>query len=225
VATLKGIPDATVARLPVYLRALNQLADQQIDTISSGALAEATGVNAAQLRKDLSYLGSYGTRGVGYDVQYLRLQIGRVVGSAHDWPVIIVGLGNLGTALANYSGFYSHGFRVVGLIDTSPEVVGKRIHGLAISDLTQLEEVVADTGAVIAVIATPAGSAQAVADRLVYLGVTSILNFAPTVLVVPDGVNVRKVDLGQELQILAYHEQRKTGDGSQTLAESRGTGS
>jgi redox-sensing transcriptional repressor len=223
VATLKGIPDATVARLPVYLRALNQLAEQQIDTISSGALAEAAGVSSAQLRKDLSYLGSYGTRGVGYDVEYLRLQIGRVVGSAHDWPVIIVGLGNLGTALANYSGFYTHGFRVVGLIDTSPDLVGKRIHGLAICDLTELEEVVARTGAVIAVIATPAEAAQAVADRLVYLGVTSILNFAPTVLVVPEGVNVRKVDLGQELQILAYHEQRKTRDSSQILAESRGT--
>jgi redox-sensing transcriptional repressor len=225
VATLKGIPDATVARLPVYLRALNQLAEQQIDTISSGALAEAAGVNSAQLRKDLSYLGSYGTRGVGYDVKYLRLQIGRAVGSAHDWPVIIVGLGNLGTALANYSGFYSHGFRVVGLIDTSTDLVGKQIHGLAISDLTELEEVVASTGAVIAVIATPAEAAQAVADRLVYLGVTSILNFAPTVLVVPEGVNVRKVDLGQELQILAYHEQRKTDDSGQILAESRGTGS
>ena len=225
VATLKGIPDATVARLPVYLRALNQLAEQRIDTISSGALAEAAGVNSAQLRKDLSYLGSYGTRGVGYDVEYLRLQIGRVVGSAHDWPVIIVGLGNLGTALANYSGFYSHGFRVVGLIDTSPDLVGKRIHGLVISDLTELEEVVADTGAVIAVIATPADAAQAVTDRLVYLGVTSILNFAPTVLVVPEGVNVRKVDLGQELQILAYHEQRKTRDSHQIMAESRGTSS
>jgi redox-sensing transcriptional repressor len=224
VATLKGIPDATVARLPVYLRALNQLAEQQIDTISSGALAEAAGVNSAQLRKDLSYLGSYGTRGVGYGVEYLRLQIGRAVGSAHDWPVIIVGLGNLCTALANYSGFYSHGFRVVGLIDTSPDLIGKLIHGLAISDLTELEDVVASTGAVIAVIATPAEAAQAVADRLVYLGVTSILNFAPTVLVVPDGVNVRKVDLGQELQILAYHEQRKTDD-SQVLAESRGTSS
>lgn len=222
VPTLKGIPHATVARLPVYLRALNQLAEQQTDTISSGALAEATGVNSAQLRKDLSYLGSYGTRGVGYDVAYLRFQIGRVVGSAHDWPVIIVGLGNLGTALANYSGFYSHGFRVVGLIDTSPDLVGKRIHGLAIADLSELEEVVARTGAVIAVIATPADAAQAVADRLVYLGVTSILNFAPTVLVVPEGVNVRKVDLGQELQILAYHEQRKT-DNSQVLAKSRRT--
>jgi redox-sensing transcriptional repressor len=204
----RGIPDATIARLPVYLRALNQLAEAEIDTVSSRALAEAAGVNSAQLRKDLSYLGSYGTRGVGYDVDYLRQQIGRQVGSARDWPVIIVGLGNLGTALANYSGFYSRGFRVVGLIDPAPELVGRNIHGLAISDLTELENVVARTGAAIAVIATPADAAQAVADRLVDLGVTSILNFAPVVLAVPDGVTVRKVDLGQELQILAYHEQR-----------------
>ena len=209
VAALKGIPDATVARLPTYLRALRQLSEQQIDTVSSRALAEAAGVNSAQLRKDLSHLGSYGTRGVGYDVQYLLREVGREVGSAHDWPVIIVGLGNLGTALANYGGFYSRGFRVVGLVDPAPDLVGKRIHGLAIADLVELEDVVARTGAAIAVIATPAEAAQAVADRLVYLGVTSILNFAPTVLVVPDGVNVRKVDLGQELQILAFHEQRK----------------
>jgi redox-sensing transcriptional repressor len=209
---VKGIPDATIARLPVYLRALNQLAEARISTVRSEALAEAAGVNPAQLRKDLSYLGSYGRRGVGYDVGYLRLQIGRQVGSAHDWPVIIVGLGNLGTALANYSGFYSRGFQVVGLIDPAPDLVGKRIHGLAIRDLSELEEVVASTGAAIAVIATPADAAQAVADRLVDLGVTSILNFAPTVLVVPDGVNVRKVDLGQELQILAYHEQRARVD-------------
>ena len=121
----KGIPDATVARLPVYLRALRQLADQGIDTVSSQALAEAAGVSSAQLRKDLSHLGSYGTRGVGYDVQYLLREIGREVGSAHDWPVIIVGLGNLGTALANYSGFYSRGFRVVGLIDPNPDLVGQ----------------------------------------------------------------------------------------------------
>jgi redox-sensing transcriptional repressor len=221
VATLKGIPDATVARLPMYLRALRQLTEQQIDTVSSRALAEAAGVNSAQLRKDLSHLGSYGTRGVGYDVQYLLREIGREVGSAHDWPVIIVGLGNLGTALANYGGFYSRGFRVVGLVDPAPDLVGKRIHGLAIADLVELEDVVARTGAAIAVIATPADAAQAVADRLVYLGVTSILNFAPTVLVVPEGVNVRKVDLGQELQILAFHEQRKTEDTTQSMK--RGT--
>ncbi len=208
----KEIPDATIARLPVYLRVLNQLADAGIDTVRSGALAEAAGVNSAQLRKDLSHLGSYGRRGVGYDVGYLRLQIGRQVGSTYDWPVIIVGLGNLGTALANYSGFYSRGFRVVGLIDPAPDLVGRMIHGLAIRDLAELEDVVASTAAAIAVIATPAEAAQAVADRLVDVGVTSILNFAPTVLVVPEGVNVRKVDLGQELQILAYHEQRARVD-------------
>jgi len=208
----KGIPEATIARLPVYLRALSSLAERGIDTISSGALAQAAGVNSAQLRKDLSYLGSYGTRGVGYDVDFLRHQIGREVGSAHEWPVVIVGIGNLGTALANYSGFASRGFRVVALVDPSPELIGKHIHGLAISDLSSLEEVVARTGAAIAVIATPAEGAQAVTDRLVRLGVTSILNFAATVLAVPDGVNVRKVDLGQELQILAYHEQRKIED-------------
>ncbi len=208
-ATHKGIPDATIARLPVYLRVLDRLIARGIDTVSSGALAESAGVNPAQLRKDLSHLGSYGTRGVGYDVARLRHQIGREVGSARDWPVVIVGLGNLGTALANYAGFTHRGFQVVGLIDPSPDLIGKRIHGLQISDLGELEAVVTGTGAAIAVIATPAEAAQAVADRLVYLGVTSILNFAATVLVVPDHVTVRKVDLGQELQILAYHEQRK----------------
>src|ERR687893_1714640 len=185
VATLKGIPEATVARLPMYIRALNQLIEDGIHTVSSRALAEAAGVNSAQLRKDLSYLGSYGTRGVGYDVRYLLRQIGREVGSAHDWPVIIVGIGNLGTALAKYSGFYSRGFRVVGLVDPNPELVGKQIHGLAICDLTDLEDVVRRTSAAIGVIATPADAAQSVTDHLVYLGVTSILNFAPTVLVGP----------------------------------------
>jgi redox-sensing transcriptional repressor len=212
----KGIPESTVARLPVYLRALHQLSASGLDTVSSGTLAESAGVSPAQLRKDLSYLGSYGTRGVGYDVAYLRFEISRVVGSSHEWPVVVVGIGNLGTALANYSGFYSRGFRVVGLVDPSPDLVGKQIHGLAITDLTELEDVVARTGAVIGVIATPAEAAQAVADRLVRLGVTSILNFAATVLAVPDGVTVRKVDLGQELQILAYHEHRKAEELSKT---------
>jgi redox-sensing transcriptional repressor len=220
-ASLKGIPDATVARLPVYLRALVSLSGSGTDTVSSGALAEAAGVSPAQLRKDLSYLGSYGTRGVGYDVAYLRFQIAREVGQAQEWPVVIVGLGNLGTALANYSGFRSRGFRVVGLVDPDPALVGRRIHGVAVTDLRDLEALLTATGAVIGVVATPSEAAQAVTDRLVSRGVTSILNFAPVVLAVPDGVHVRKVDLGQELQILAYHEHRRaeepggtrTGDG------------
>ena len=203
------IPAATIARLPGYLRALQHLAAGNTGTVSSGDLAEAAGVSSAQLRKDLSYLGSYGIRGVGYDVEYLRRQIGREMGSAHEWPVIVVGLGNLGTALANYSGFASRGFRIVAMVDPNPQLIGKQINGVAISDLADLDTVIASTKAVIAVIATPAEAAQEVCDRLVYQGVTSILNFAATVLVVPDGVTVRKVDLGQELQILAYHEQRK----------------
>ncbi|HEX8510400.1 MAG TPA: redox-sensing transcriptional repressor Rex [Propionibacteriaceae bacterium] len=219
----RGTPDATVARLPVYLRALNALADRGIDTVSSGALAEAAGVNSAQLRKDLSYLGSYGTRGVGYDVAYLRFQLGREVGSTSQWPVVIVGIGNLGTALANYSGFTSRGFRVVALLDPSPALIGRQIHGLAICDLSDLEHVVTATGAVIAVLATPAEAAQQVCDRLVRVGVTSILNFASTVLVVPEGIHVRKVDLGQELQILAYHEQRKAADGSDFSTSAAGS--
>ncbi len=201
-----GIPDATVARLPVYLRVLNSLTAQQIATVSSGSLAAAAGVSPSQLRKDLSHLGSYGTRGVGYDVEYLQFQLGRVVGSAREWPVVIVGIGNLGTALANYS----RGFRVVGLVDPDPGLVGTRIHGLAIRDLAELEDVVGGSGARIAVVATPAEAAQPVADRLVRLGVTSILTFASTVLNVPGHVTVRRVDLGQELAILAFHEHRRT---------------
>ena len=205
----RDTPGATIARLPGYLRALAALADAGIATVSSGALAQTAGVSPAQLRKDLSYLGSYGTRGVGYDVAYLQFQIGREVGSTQLWPVIIVGLGNLGRALAHYTGFGSRGFRVVALVDAAPEQVGRQIDDLVVTDVARLEQTVASTGARIAVVATPAEVAQSVCDRLVAAGVTSILNFAPTVLGVPESVTVRKVDLGQELQILAYHEQRR----------------
>jgi redox-sensing transcriptional repressor len=208
----KGIPDATIARLPVYLRTLTMFAEDGVATISSGELADAAGVNSAQLRKDLSYLGTYGTRGVGYDVEYLRFQIGREIGSAQEWPVIIVGLGNLGTALANYSGFGSRGFKIVALLDPKPSLIGRKVVGVPISDLADLEQIVDRTRARIAVIATPPAGAQEVCDRLVAAGIRSILNFAPVALTVPPGVNLRKVDLGQELQILAYHEQQTMDD-------------
>jgi redox-sensing transcriptional repressor len=204
-----GIPEATVARLPVYLRALINLSERGTPTCSSEELATAAGVNSAKLRKDLSYLGSYGTRGVGYDVEYLRYQIAREIGVTQDWPVVIVGIGNLGHALANYSGFSSRGFRIVALLDADPARQAERIGGLAIRAFEEIESLVEEHRVAIGVIATPAQAAQAVCDRLVAAGVTSILNFAPTVLSVPDGVDVRKVDLSIELQILAYHEQRK----------------
>jgi redox-sensing transcriptional repressor len=202
-----------VARLPVYLRALVHLAEHGTTTCSSDELAATAGVNSAKLRKDLSYLGSYGTRGVGYDVEYLRYQIAREIGVTQDWPVAIVGIGNLGHALANYAGFTSRGFRIVALLDSDPGRLGERVGDLAIRDLADVESLVREHHIAIGVIATPATAAQQVCDRLVGAGVTSILNFAPVVLSVPAGVDVRKVDLSIELQILAYHEQRKSLNG------------
>ena len=205
-----GIPEATVARLPVYLRALYGLAERGISTVASEELAAAAGVNSAKLRKDLSHLGSYGIRGVGYDVDYLVYQVSRTLGLTQDWPVVIVGAGNLGRALANYGGFVSRGFTIAAMLDSDPAIVGSRIARLIVRHVDELEAVVARHKVAIGVIAAPAGSAQAVCDRLVSAGVTSILNFAPLVLSVPEGVDVRKVDLSIELQILAFHAQRRS---------------
>jgi redox-sensing transcriptional repressor len=203
-AARRDIPDATVARLPEYLRALTVLAERGISSVSSEELAAAAGVRSAKLRKDLSHLGSYGVRGVGYEVELLAYEISRQLGLTQDWPVA-----NLGHALAAYSGFATRGFRVVALLDHDPEVIGRQIAGLAVSAMTDLEQVASERGVAIGVIATPAASAQDVCDRFVAVGVRSVLNFAPCVLAVPDGVDVRKVDLSTELQILAFHEQRK----------------
>src|SRR5688572_31785718 len=210
-APAKRIPEATVARLPLYLRSLLEVAEAKTPTISSERLAELAGVNAAKVRKDLSYLGSYGTRGVGYDVQYLLYQISRELGLTQDWPVIIVGLGNLGHALANYRGFPARGFRIVALIDADPTKVGERIGDLAVRHISELGDVVRTERVAIGIIATPAGAAQEVADQLVAAGVESILNFAPSVISVPDHVSLRKVDLSIELQILSFYEQRRNG--------------
>jgi redox-sensing transcriptional repressor len=209
-AEVNGIPEATVARLPVYLRALYGLAERGISTVASEELAAAAGVNSAKLRKDLSHLGSYGIRGVGYDVDYLVYQVSRTLGLTQDWPVVIVGAGNLGRALANYGGFLSRGFTISAMLDSDPAIVGSRIARLVVRHVDELEAVVARHKVAIGVLATPAGSAQAVCDRLVSAGVTSILNFAPLVLSVPEGVDVRKVDLSIELQILAFHAQRRS---------------
>ena len=199
-----------MARLPIYLRALTTLIDQGVATCSSNELAEQAGVNPAKLRKDLSYLGSYGTRGVGYDVEYLRYQIAREIGQTQDWDVVIVGVGNLGSALSAYQGFSTRGIRVAALVDSDPSRVGTVVSGITVTSLDDLDAVVAERGVSIGIIATPGEAAQPVADRLVAAGITSILNFAPAVVQVPDGVDLRKVDLSIELQILAYHEQRKT---------------
>src|SRR3954471_20144925 len=207
----RDIPDASVARLPVYLRALSGLAETGHVTVSSEDLARAAGVNSAKVRKDLSHLGSYGTRGVGYDVDDLVRHISNTLGLTQRWSVVIVGVGNLGHALAGYGGFASRGFRIAGLVDADAARIGERVAGITVQSIAELAAVVRDGGASIGVIATPAGAAQDVCDQLVAAGVTSILNFAPAVLQVPDGVDVRKVDLALELQILSFHEHRKSG--------------
>jgi redox-sensing transcriptional repressor len=216
----RRIPEATVARLPVYLRCLVEVADSKTTTVSSERLAEMAGVNAAKVRKDLSYLGSYGTRGVGYDVEYLLYQISRELGLTQDWPVVIVGLGNLGHALANYNGFSARGFRIVALVDADTAKVGRTIGELKVRHLDDLPAIAVADRPAIGIIATPAQAAQDVADRLVAAGVTSILNFAPVVLSVPDGVSLRKVDLSIELQILSFYQQRqavRAGDAAEPV--------
>jgi redox-sensing transcriptional repressor len=199
-----------VARLPIYLRALTALAEEEVTTVSSEELAAAAGVNSAKLRKDLSHLGRTGTRGVGYDVTLLIEQIEQVLGLTQRRGVALVGVGNLGHALAGYAGFGNRGFRIAALFDADLGRVGEHINGLVVRHIEELPEIVKQEQISIAVIATPAHAAQNVTDRLVDAGVTSILNFAPCVLSVPDGVDVRKVDLAIELQILSFHEHRKS---------------
>lgn len=213
----RRIPEATVARLPVYLRSLLELGG--VNTVSSERLAEMAGVNAAKVRKDLSYLGSYGTRGVGYDVEYLLFQMSRELGLTQHWPVVIVGIGNLGHALANYGGFSASGFHVVALVDADRGKVGQRVGALEILPLDALRDIVSELRIVIGIIATPAAAAQDVADELVAAGVTSILNFAPAIISVPEGVSLRKVDLAVELQILSFHQQRRSAMAGSSGAE------
>jgi redox-sensing transcriptional repressor len=211
----RTIPEATVARLAVYLRVLTALAEGGRSTVSSGELAAAAGVNPAGLRKDLSHLGPCGVRGVGYEVANLRDRISGVLGVERSRACVLVGIGNLGSALADYAGFGSRGFEFVGLFDAAASRVGQRIGGRTVRPIEELEEVVAATQASIGVITTPAEVAQSVCDRLAAAGVRSILNFAPVTLSAPAGVDVRKVDLAVELQVLAFVGQQRLGRSGQ----------
>jgi redox-sensing transcriptional repressor len=210
----RRIPDATVARLPLYHRGLVDLLRAKKTTVSSVSLADITGVNAAKVRKDLSYLGTYGTRGVGYDVENLLQQISRELGLTQNWPVVIVGIGNLGRALALYGGFSARGFRIAALLDADPSKAGEKFGDVSIRPTTDLPSIVAELETVIGVIATPGTAAQEVADLMVESGMTSILNFSPAMLTVPESVTVRRVDLALELQILSFHQQHRAPEAS-----------
>jgi redox-sensing transcriptional repressor len=205
----RRIPDATVARLPVYHRGLQELLRSRRLTVSSEELAELAGVNAAKVRKDLSYLGTYGIRGVGYDVETLVRQIAQELGLSENWPVIIVGIGNLGRALAAYGGFSARGFRIAALLDADRKKTGEQVGDLNIRLTSDMASVVAAEGVAIGIIATPGHASQDVADEMVAAGIRSILNFSPAVLVVPADVAVRAVDLAVELQVLSYYQHHR----------------
>jgi redox-sensing transcriptional repressor len=204
-----AVPEATVARLATYLRVLSSLGERAVTTVSSEELAAVAGVNSAKLRKDLSFLGSYGVRGVGYDVATLTEQISRTLGLNTHRSVALIGVGNLGLALSGYAGFATRGFRIAALLDADPGRIGTTIQGLVVDNVADLTRIVAEKQIAIAVLAIPASVAQDVCDQVVAAGVTSILNFAPVVLTVPAHVDLRKVDLAAELQILSFHENRK----------------
>lgn len=206
---LRTVPEASVARLAVYLRVLGELAEQGCETVSSDELAGAAGVNPAKLRKDLSYIGSYGIRGVGYEVAPLLRHLEHSLGLTHRQAVALVGVGNLGHALAGYGGFAGRGFPVVALFDVDPDLLGIQINGIVVEHSDEIPRVCAERGVTIGVIATPGQAAQGVCDQLVGCGVRCILNFAPAVLQVPGDVEVRKVDLAVELQVLAFHVARR----------------
>ena len=198
------IPDATIARLPLYLRCLSELGSPD-EHCSSDDLAEAAGVNSAQVRKDFSYLGSYGTRGVGYGIDDLSAQLRKVLGLDSTHPVMIVGAGNLGSALANYKEIDAWGFDIVSVVDIDEAKIGENIDGLTVESINDIAAIIAARSIEIGVIAVPARAAQDVAERFADAGITSILNFAPTVIHPPEGVTIRRVDIAVSLGILAYH--------------------
>ncbi len=201
-----------MVRLPVYQRILAELVRGGFTTVSSEQLASRARVNAAKVRKDLSLLGSFGTRCTGYDAAFLISQIDRALGVGRDWPVVVVGIGNLGRALVNSEGFSSRGFRVAALFDVDPAVVGQQVGPVTVRHADELGTLAAVDRPVIGVVATPAMAAQEVADALVGIGVKSILNFAPRVLAVPTDVLLRYVDLSIELQVLTFYQSRRAGE-------------
>ena len=199
------VPVPTLERLATYLRFLIELEQSQVETISSAEVERQTGINAAQFRKDLSYFGEFGKPGVGYNVQELQSRIARILKIDREQRLILVGAGNLGSALVGYPGLNEHGFNLVAVFDSSSAKVGTVLRGLVIQEIEQVKERNVDLQARIAILAVPASVAQSVVEKLVEAGITAILNFAPVMLRVPDHISVRNVSFVQELAVLSYH--------------------
>ncbi|HEY6061921.1 MAG TPA: redox-sensing transcriptional repressor Rex [Gemmatimonadales bacterium] len=201
---MRKISDSTVRRLALYLRFLEQSAAQQVSTISSAELARRGGTTSAQVRKDLSFFGSFGKRGLGYSVPELSARIREILGLKRTHRVVLVGAGKMGGALLHYRGFRQHGFDVVAIYDKDPKKIGTRSDGLMVRDVRQLEADLKKEPPDIAILVTPAEAAQEVTDRLVRAGVKAILNFAPVSLAVPEDVAVQSVNMALELETLSF---------------------
>jgi redox-sensing transcriptional repressor len=209
VERLDDPPDVVIRRLPLYARSLRYLLDEGIHSVSSQELGERINVTAAQIRKDLSYFGEFGKQGIGYDVEKLLNHIERILGLTQSWPVVLVGVGNLGQAIAGYDGFHSQGLQIVGLFDTDPQKVGQLVASVEISAYAHMSQVIRDTCARLAIIAVPAAEAQPVADMLIDAGIRAILCYAPIILQTPEDVWVRYIDPVAVLHSMTYYLARE----------------
>ena len=201
---MRKVAESTIRRLSLYLRFLEEFEGQGVETVSSGALASRGGTTSAQVRKDLSFFGSFGKRGLGYSVQELVERLREILGLTRRYRVAMIGAGKIGSALVQYRGFRQRGFDIVAIFDVDPAKIGRQWNGLTIRDSATLEDMLSDGGIDMAVLVTPAEAAQPLADRLVRRGVRAILNFSPVQLVVPDDVVVKTVNLALELETLSY---------------------
>jgi redox-sensing transcriptional repressor len=199
------IPDIVIGRLPLYLRALSRLTLEGAKITSSHELGKRLGISSAQIRKDLSHFGEFGKQGTGYQVDYLTEQLRQILKVDKEWKVALVGVGDLGRALAHYNGFRDRGFRITMLFDNDPAKVGTMLDGFQIYDVAQMKDLIRQHGITLAMIAVPAEAAQQVADALVSAGVRGLLNYAPINIAVPEGVKVQYIDPVVHLQRITYY--------------------
>lgn len=199
------VPDIVIGRLPIYLRALTLLSESGQEFTSSLELGQKLGIGSAQIRKDLSHFGEFGKQGTGYEINFLRAQISKILKVDRDWPIILVGFGGLGQAIANYGGFASKGFHIDAIFDNDPDKIGRKVNGKTVQDFADLARVVADSKIKMAIIAVPATAAQTVADQLVEAGIEAILSYAPITISVPDTVRVQHIDPVVHLQRMTYY--------------------
>lgn len=207
---MKKISDSTIRRLSKYYRSLEYLIEQGVDTVSSDTLAEMDGITSAQVRKDLSFFGTFGKRGFGYNTKALKKQIENILGLYRTWNVAIVGAGNIGRALTEYAEFKKQGFIIRLILDKDPRKIGQQVHGITVRDIKDLDELIKEEQIDIAIIAVPPDSAQAVADKLVAAGIKAILNFAPRSIKVPPDVMVKNENMAVEMEALTYYLSNRT---------------